>query len=520
MDAFIELLGSENFENYIKNVPEDEGRHMMDRFARGVLVLLQHASNMDLQMMQLPNRAPSLAEYSTKLVAAYGAFGYQVTELLRSLDQTPTADYTLLMVPKLCLRIRNNTIFPVSEQTETASFSQRIIDLDLPFGCLDDPQLTLISLIHEVAHVVGHDLRSRKEREDAFLQCMILELLLNLGIVTSPMAWLKLKTTIVNDHYRRKGKENHEPHRLTEQGAGICKTLMNLCDCSSETLVDLFCEFDSAYVAKYTRYQNLPFGEEKYQLSLDLSDQCTEFWSRVKRYVWPVGVNSELPKQTLASTRNFLQELFKECYADIVMITLLDLDLESYVESFYRTEEKAFNHPENIFDYVEKTRIQCVMRCMNMKEKKQCHWKFPDVEPRGGVLKDGKNKAKTYIDAYNRDTDTAGTKRVSSFVEQLFYSFYQSEENKISEKTIYIVADYLAVCQMKLEKALEKVDSDAIQNIRESYQALKSTDGAKVIEVMSALLEAEKVRQAPKNTKVEKCGNSAEVAPAVDSVTN
>ncbi len=511
INSFIKIIASDDFQTAIsKRNPNQcyKIRSLMNRFVRGMIYLLHQSTNIDLQIVQFPSRNPTPIAYPAKLAAAYSAYCYQIGDILHASDgliqntkKSNTSPCSYLVVPKLCARIANQILF--SSDINSAgvdSMKSRVIYLDIPFQCLYDPSFTMIALTHEVAHTVGSNCRMRQSRGKVLLDAMLTEYLNALNLLGDDEKtngdFVRLTRQMLHNLYRIEWQKNHagKPEFLKDQKT-VAMTAMR-------TLVE---QID--WIEKYREYS--PTYSELYQTLMEAcsSDVRDENADNLVKSVLQLqrDVSHYQEKNLHKRTNNshvkpmqiqvrFLADLLKECYADVIMIELLNLRFEDYINSFWVSEkqdlvslENPDGDPRKLFEQVEKTRVQCVMHCLTNIDKRDAarmSWTISHniVNPEQKDLLSPEKQLKIELK--------------NLFVEAHFDATQFKSTNLITPVTIVQIAKYLSECMCTLRASIDK-DTKLKENLASAQKYFKDLQSMKHHDVTTAvynLLELHKER--------------------------
>lgn len=470
---------------------------LMNRFLRGIGYLLQYTTNSDLQFVQFPGRVPTLIEYSAKLTAAYSAYCYCVARSLHDVDAEPSAKYQFLMVPKVCTRIKIQQIFPLRDASFQQKPCERIIYLDIPSSFVSNVQLTLISLTHEIAHVVGHDLRKRDARGKCFINCAVIETLRALNIFHEDINNDEISILVAAYcNQRHNSFESFHTARLKEQAQTINEGLKDKLNNSRQIFIELYKKFgflSKDGVETYASCSKAQIDELDWEIrrqrAARMNVAVNTFITRVNEYISSgalTGNEDCSDMTTLFGIVNTLISLFKECYADVIMLSILKLKLSDYVASFWQSEAAFLdNYPAGdqiIFELIDKTRIQCVMMAFNMANSEL--WKLPETKGHS----DFHSYCESYWKLHSNDDMKEGhvsKEQIDAFLHCFYDAWTDSEENKISSCTIYAIAKYLSGCIETFQdkdRPKDKKVEPPFEEIRQIYQALCSFDTETVMQ--------------------------------------
>ncbi len=503
-DSFLYLLTQEEFLQQLQvceEVEEETGERVaiegvsiegVNALLRGLLSLIQQSTNLDLQFVQFPSRAISPIRYPAKLATAYTYFCYDVSELLTYLDsQEDHAELTrrdYLLVPKLCSRIQYRTPFGKIEnknwQENDTERYKSLISIDAPVACLDLAELTLLSFAHEVSHAVGHRFRKRKFRAQMFVKCLVNELLYEMELPLNNQVLVDELEMRIQVKYARLAPESLHLFQMEMTGYDIAK---ELCVEDGDYLFSLCLKYSESYREQQKVFSTSISTQEKEKCAQELYTLRQKYKENIKRY-----------SQNIQDDIAYLVDVFREAYADVSGITLLDASFEEYVECFYQTEQIALpfktksSHQYAIFDMVDITRVQCVMWCMQGTPK----WAFAELSDEEKALLEQRQVANATGDmdekmqqelqsaakayAKNNCERIDGASDVvkahcAAFLEQFFYAHGGKETNQLTARSIRVVSRYLLVCQEALCEAIANEEDGQVNKLKKRIRDLRDT---------------------------------------------
>ena len=272
----------------------------VQRFIRGWGGLMEQATRIDGRFIQMPGFSPALCEIPAHLLEFYLSTMMCCADLMG--NKSEGHDVALLLVPKICRRMKVIAILEEPRDTN------HLLYVDIPMEMLYRPVSVLCGLCHELAHYVGETWRNRKQRGYLVIYSAAYELACHLRICS----W-----STVEKIYRQ--------------------------------LLDL-CQRKDTFLMKYA--ESLSILLQMGINSLLLDDTVFFNWHRIYQdemdlsssQMRHVRLESDICRNTiLADTAQFFDDLdnliylFRECYADMVMIYLLNPS-EAMYRSFAEQE--------------------------------------------------------------------------------------------------------------------------------------------------------------------------------------
>lgn len=270
----------------------------VQRFVRGWGTLMEQATKMDGRFLQMPGFSPALCEIPAKLLEFYLAFTRKAISLMQAGDEEDIRGgrkIALLFVPKICRRVKVNSVFKEDE------FHNHLLYVDIPLDQLYSPMETICCLTHEAAHYAGETWRCRKARKFALLYTLSLELATYLRVNTdTPVKY-------IYDRLRDSCPDNGlTANKLLQQAYNA---MLDLTAGEMNTLLDKF------------RADVTASGDDL--LRSQINDLQTESVVLSRQFL--------MNKSYMEGAIRNLKYLFQECYSDLNMILLLRLSPEIYI---------------------------------------------------------------------------------------------------------------------------------------------------------------------------------------------
>lgn len=340
--CYIILDGAKTFCRLLKEHATDtkmlsaEFLGRLQRFVRGWGVLMDQAVRVDGQFIQTPGFSPVLYDIPVELQEFYIGFASRCMELMQTVDRaTAQHHYALFLLPKLCRRTKVEDVF------QDPAPCSRLLYVDVPVDLLYDPMQILPQLCHEVSHYCGETIRCRAERaKHVLMSCAYL-------MAYGYLGWRREQTI-----------------------QGIYASLCEAIDLERAAYMDGLKE----ELENFLRILPQKVGTlaRWWRLQVDSGEE-----SDAQLFQNPFGSNETL--DGLVQQSKTLLVLFKEGYADVSMIYLLDLSWEEYLplyqqELFWlpQTGEKE-NSPAVFAEFVQRAAL--VLHATGRRP--------PQVEPAG-----------------------------------------------------------------------------------------------------------------------------------------
>lgn len=270
------------------------------QFIRSWGTLMEQAVRADGQFTANLGINPTLYHIPIGVMECDMAFLHSCMSFIRNAEgteqRTPnTEQCALFLMPRLCRRVKVDALL------SGASEEEDLLYIEIPLEYLYNQKVLLPQLCHEISHYVGEICRCRKERAEAYLWCSAALIALYFDryekkVTDAIYQSLMEKTEFGTEEGRKKLRYMREMKEYI---------LCAVCDCLKDNEVIRTWEQVSQYGNSRNRLKVEDFKVEKFG-------------------------------QAFA----FVGELFRECYADLAMIDLLQLEYAEYLD-FYARELKC-----------------------------------------------------------------------------------------------------------------------------------------------------------------------------------
>lgn len=308
MDGFCYLMldAAKLFCSEIKKSTSDDEtaltvKQMEDihRFVRGWGTLMEQATKMDGRFLQMPGFSPALCEIPAKLLEFYLAFTRKIISVIQTGDSENIGGerkISLLFVPKICRRVKVNSIF------KEDSYHNHLLYVDIPLDQLYSPEEILCALSHEAAHFAGETWRCREVRKFELLYTLAQEFATYLRVNTAT------PVSIIYAHLK---------DRCNADGLIAQDILQSAYEC----MLEIAAQDMGLLLDKFKS----DIAEEADTLVLErINDLRSESILLARQFI--------LKKSYMESAVKNLKYLFQECYADLNMILLLHLSAKDYIK--------------------------------------------------------------------------------------------------------------------------------------------------------------------------------------------
>jgi len=262
----------------------------LQRFVRGWDELMEQATRTDGRFIQMPGFSPAVCEIPAHLLECY----LSVTMCCAELMMVPPdeSDAALLLVPKICRRVK---VYPILDTTRGET---HLLYVDIPMELLYNPLSVLCALCHELAHNIGNTCRKRKLRSYKILYATAYELANWLGLPPSN----SVQTIYTALRYVCEENDNYSTLYLSELTVLLRGGVRALLENSEE----------------FSHWIQQAAGHDP------VKTRALQNTGSIKRGGLQYGNNA-----FHAEMANLLY-LFRECYADMIMLYLLRPDWTVY----------------------------------------------------------------------------------------------------------------------------------------------------------------------------------------------
>ena len=286
------------------------------RMIRGVDRLLEHITRMEGELVHHPETRPMLCDIPANLLEFYLFFSDKCTQYLKNREgQNGQDSFQLLLIPNLCSRIS------IHDHLNSGFNKNRLLYIEIPLGLLYEPSHVVCVLVHEVAHHSSERARNRTVRFQDLLSCTAFILADELDMGDSDAVFFRLRELL----------DSCYPPDKRDYMQDIFPNLLNT----------------ASHI-----YQNDSYVEELWDLYMNAMFKA----SRAEQLMWlnrhVTGYRRYMDKEVLDRLDKLLWEvenLFKETYADLAMLTLLGLRAEDYMSMLEKSDAVHSSKNENSF---------------------------------------------------------------------------------------------------------------------------------------------------------------------------
>lgn len=262
--------------------------------------LMEHVMRLEGQLVHQPETRPILYDLPLAMLEQILALLDLCSQILQ-INDNPKKDIQFILFPKLCSVIEAEEIFVANSQ------NPGLLSISIPFHMMYDPKTIQIALCHEIAHFVGENHRNRELRRECYFHAAAI-LIADLIFETEHKAFIE------------------QIYQMLMKYSYCCDTKAETISKDESCIQQWTCKL--LYCETTTVYRNLIQGAVK--KAIDIEDNMNS-----NRLVFSVNfpVLQERYRQYFAVILPKLTMLFREVFADICMVCLLDLNAETYFDS-------------------------------------------------------------------------------------------------------------------------------------------------------------------------------------------
>lgn len=413
-------LFCEKLKHWHGKAMSSQGLQGVQRFLRGWESLMDKVLRTDGRFSQQPGFSPSLCDIPSSLLEFYLVFTTYAGQVMQ-MDSLNQYRFSLLLVPKLCRRIKVETVFDEDPPCD------RLLYVDIPFAMLYQPLPVLCHLTHEISHFSGDEWRLRGLRAKQYLAICAQELAAELMIDRSETVE-RIRRDISTPEL-----EQLEYLDMLEQ-----RTIQCIDKLLSDTSV-----VTSWMNAEFQNYAPGLWGDPL-QCQLKLQELTNALRHRPQR---PQALFFEIMRE--------FKYLFKECYADETAIFTLNLNPLEYLQLIDRETQlfqRSYQKGPSYYLNVERWTIVLHVCFSNQLQKVFAH------PPKG--LEDFVNDIRQcYHFFYTNEKLTE-----SDYIE-LTTNYHRLE-------SIQLLTQYLHRCYKQMQSSTDKVQLEALKELRLAFRAL------------------------------------------------
>ena len=271
--------------------------YQIQQFIRGWSGLMEQVLRTDGKFSQQPYfTPPPLCEVPSNLLEFYQAFTIQASNIMQSIAGEKE-QFALLLVPKLCRRIKVESVFLDAPPCD------RLLLVSIPISILYDPFLVLSHLCHEISHFAGNGWRQRDTRANAYFSICAQEL---------AGAFLFSKPETVSAIRQKLPSNSFDfPVYLDMLQIKLYEKLNEILN-------------DTKIVSEW-------FDIEYSSRDVNMRVGLLESNNRIQNLKCELKIHPNNPSGDFFNIMDEFNDLLRECYADTVAIYTLDLSPREYL---------------------------------------------------------------------------------------------------------------------------------------------------------------------------------------------
>lgn len=296
MDEVVYLLAPE-MEAFLENILFQLDNHCMTPsdilayydYVERCTYLLEQLMRIEGQLSQQPEIRPPIYDIPVFMLEYTVAFLNKVSTLLRMTDSRLNKHHLFLLVPRPCDQISAVELFPATQELPG------LVQLQIPAKALYTPTDILRALCHEISHYVGEKYRNRELRKKYYARAV--------AVALSDAVFQSKRHGLV---------------KFLEQ-TFLCSLDKNREPTIQEMREIIKADTDAIFASADT-------------LAAFLRD-CLSFSPEGTRIAFPNKDMIDRGLQRFAGKCDDLDILFREIYADICMLYILNVPTGDYIES-------------------------------------------------------------------------------------------------------------------------------------------------------------------------------------------
>nr|WP_308624380.1 hypothetical protein [uncultured Eisenbergiella sp.] len=461
---------------------EEAGQYEISKYAgfyeflEGFNLYTQNSVHSDRQFTEVPDFNIRIYDTPVKMNAFYNAVIAELKKLLNTLNEDRVKrQYEFLACPGVVDNMQVREIY------HSVSDALRLFLVDIPEKQVFDPKLMMIMLSHEISHFVGRGIRKRDYR----LECMnimlakvfvrylrqslrqetaakgIAEEEEHFGYIAGDEYWSSLEREVKKQLLRLMPLERENRFiekrftKMDEDKKEWWKKYLNKYSDYTRMLVHLLPEHMNLICWDERLFLYPVQREELYQLGRgETSENARSKAEKLKYIIDECKMNfvnfSEWNRERISvySVVDKMVYLFKECFADLGAVLLLNLSIKDYLWAFLKSAADQGMNAESIIESDDLLRILLISYSM-MYGQDGCSatWKSGDLT---AFAEGGEENYKLAVEldwglrVYFSDEameDRAGDDEWDSFQ---------------NSAALIEIAKYLVRCRQDYEKAIKK----------------------------------------------------------------
>ena len=274
------------------------------RFVDHCAHLMEHVMRTEGQLTHHPEIRPILYDIPLAMLEHILAFLNLCSTILQAMDD-PKKQIQFILLPGLCSEMKTEEIFTANSNLPG------LLAISIPLHLMYETQTVQIALCHEISHFVGEKHRNREQREKCYIGASA-ELIADLIFETERQSFVEQIRRRIEIH------------------------ISNCQNKSTWTIMDYAQEVQN-WIDDFLYNENLPGTYGK--LIRDILKSEASGGSDLENP--PLQLHADFDNLRMRNINYFSQilpvftMLFREVFADICMVRLLDLNADTYLNAFY-----------------------------------------------------------------------------------------------------------------------------------------------------------------------------------------
>lgn len=310
--CFILLDGMIGVVSYIKDIKREIRKDVLKtadlrETTEKIAFFMEHSIRMKVELVHQPEIRPLLFDIPANLLEFYVHFTKQCVRYLwkreEDIEDNDAKDNLLLVIPSVCEKIT------VEDSLNQEDETRRLLYIRVPMKLIYNPFHVICSLVHEIAHHSGEKTRMRDRRFEYIVDCCALLLTRAIGIKSEKAALYRIRETLDKDFPDKNKKYMKDIHTELDNRAG-----------SLYRNDGLIGEIMTGCALRMKKSDNRA-GWLNRQMEGYKIERRMENKEHILLELWEI------------------EELYKEAYADLVMVTLLKLTSQEYMDLFLEFDE-------------------------------------------------------------------------------------------------------------------------------------------------------------------------------------
>lgn len=367
--------------------------------------LLEQIMRVEGQLSNQPELRPIEYDIPVFLLEYILAFLNGVVRLLQKDDDSINEKIKFLIVPRLCEGISAMEIFEANRKTKMPG----LVLLNVPIKSLYTPEIILLALCHETAHFAGEKSRLRDLRQKKYVRAAAIIIARHLYDSTDGNFINRIENGIAN-----------------AIGAQEIKCINDLRKEICNYVEDLV--FDEAFYCSFIWDS----------IGCSLADGAIHALSNEERY---------MEYGTMFDLLQDVKTIFREIYADLCMLRILNLTPSDYVNALIQESYKTY--PEENEEAVLQSAIRIYIVLSARKQFDKCK----NIEPKS-----------KYISVWKRCYRV-----MKSVHEEICTNNNGSSKWIIPYSCVEVILEYARECN----KSLSELDNELIVELQEMYTNAK-----------------------------------------------